>query len=530
MLTPTLYMLQLYDRVVTGKSAETLLSLTAIVVFIYIFLFFIDFLRHKITIRIGNRFDELLNEDIFKSLFKWSMLEPSKANTQPLKDLFQIRQFLSGNVLLSIFDLPWTIVYILVLFLFHPIFGWFAVMSIVILSAIAFVNEKMTKESQEKSNALHSTQLEQSNLYLQNSEVVNSMGILSNVHTTHKQVRDEWLDSQTATNDLSTLFTSLTKYLRTFLQSIILGIGAYLVIQEELSPGMMIAGSILLGRVLAPIDILVGQWKQVIISREAINRIMKLLKDTISKDDDKTQLPEIIGNIDLKNVNMMIPNTKNMILNNINLSFKTGEITCLIGESGSGKTTLIRSILGLWGVGSGKISIDGADIEQYDMESLGKAIGYLPQDVELFDGTVSQNIACMGEVDDKLVISATQFCDTHEMILNLPNGYDTKIGKKGTILSGGQRQRIAIARTLYNIPKIVILDEPNSNLDDKGDLALVKTLQRLKSSNTTVIIVTHKMNIVKYVDNVVLLKNGQVASSLTTQEFFEQISKAKIGR
>lgn len=519
-------MLQLYDRVVTGKSFETLFMLTLIVVCVYGFLFLFDYFRHKITIRLANRFDDIFDEDIFKSLFKWSTLEPNKANITPLKDLFQIRQFISSNVLLAFFDLPWTLLYVFVLFLFHPFFGWFAVSSIILLVFIALLNEKVTKTFQEKSNAMHSKQIDQANNFLKNSEVINSMGILNNIKKIHTTGHYQWIETQTNTNDKSTFFINLTKYLRTLLQSLILGLGAYLVIKTELSPGMMIAGSILLGRILAPIDILISQSKQVILSKEAFKRIKQLLQDT-KIDEEKTKLPDIIGDIKLENITTTVPSSNKVILNNISLGFQPGSITCILGESGSGKSTLIRTLLGLWESNSGKVSIDGADIKQYDLKTLGKYIGYLPQDVELFDGTISQNIAQMAEINEDLLLSATKLCDTHELIVNLPNGYDTRIGKNGIILSGGQKQRIAIARAIYNNPKIVILDEPNSNLDDKGDLALVKTLQRLKSANTTVILITHKLNIVQYVDSVILLKNGHVSSQMDTKNFFEQLNSKK---
>jgi ATP-binding cassette subfamily C protein EexD len=526
MLTPALYMLQLYDRVVTSKSFETLVMLTLIVLFVYLFLFLFDYFRHKITTRLANRFDNIFDEDIFKSLFKWSTLEPNKANTTPLKDLFQIRQFISSNVLLAFFDLPWILLYVAVLFLFHPLFGWFALGSIIILVIIATINEKTTKKLQEESNGLHSKQMEMANSFLKNSEVINSMGILNNVQQIHTTGHNKWLETQTNTNDKSTFFVNLTKYLRTLLQSLILGLGAYLVIKAEVSPGMMIAGSIILGRILAPIDVLIAQSKQVILSKEAFNRIKQLLNDT-KEAHDKTKLPDIVGNISLENITTTVPASNKIILNNINLNFEPGTVSCILGESGSGKSTLIRTLLGLWESTSGKVSIDGAEIKQYSQDILGNAIGYLPQDVELFDGTIAQNIAQMGEIDEDLLLSATKLCDTHELIVNLPNGYDTKIGKNGIILSGGQKQRIAIARALYNNPKIVILDEPNSNLDDKGDLALVKTIQRLKASNTTVILITHKLNIVQYVDNVILIKKGQVSNRMNTQEFFENLNGKK---
>jgi ATP-binding cassette subfamily C protein EexD len=525
MLTPAIYMLQLYDRVVTGKSVETLFMITLIVIGIYIFLAIIDYFRHLIAVRLANQFDDMLDSQTFKSLFTWSSKEPTMANSTPLKDIFQIRQFLSSNALLSFFDLPWTIIFIIVLFLFHFYFGLFAIFALIVLALIVYINEKSTKEAQEETNNLHANQMDNVNSYLQNSEVVNSMGILKNINSSYDSNHQLWLESQTKTNDLSILFLNMTKYLRTFFQSIMLGIGAYLVIKMELSPGMMIAGSILLGRVLAPIDILVSQWKQVINSRQALHRLENFLEDTQVDDENRTKLPEAKGQIQVDNIICQVANSKNVILNGLNLDFNSGEITCLLGESGSGKSTLIRAILGLWPLLNGRIRINNADINQWDVDSFNKIIGYLPQNVELFDGTIAQNIAQMGEINDEQLISASKLCDIHELITSLPDGYNTIIGRAGVILSGGQKQRIALARAIYSNPKIVILDEPNSNLDDKGDLALIKTLQRLKSTDCTVIIVTHKMNIVKYVDKVVVLRDGKVFSNLLASEFFSKMKK-----
>jgi ATP-binding cassette, subfamily C, bacterial EexD len=528
MLAPALYMLQLYDRVVTGRSEETLLMLTIILVFIFIFLFLLDWLRHKIMIRIGNKFDLFLKENIFKSLFKWSLSEPANANVTPLRDLFQIRNFITSPGLLAFFDAPWSLMYLFILFLFHPYFGYCGVVAIITISIFVFLNEKSTKEPYEESNNVHMQNLDNASGYLKNSEVVHAMGMGNVLYKTYDQQNKIWIETQTQVGDLSSTWSSYIKYLRLLFQSAILGMGAYLVINMELTPGMMIAGSLLLGRVLAPLDVMVGHWKNLTLTRQSVKRLGKLL-DEFPKQKELMELPEPKGNIGVENITLIPPKGMEPILKGIDCKFEQGSVTSIIGPSGSGKSSLLRAILGVWPIASGKVTIDKVDIRQWDHNELGQYIGYLPQDIELFSGTVAQNIARMEEeVDSTKVIEAAKLAGVHEIILLLPDGYNTQIGMQGTILSGGQQQRIALARAIYGNVKLVVLDEPNSNLDDLGELALVKAIQRLKSANITVIMVTHKMNIIKYTDNVIILKDGFVQSNSTTEEFFKAISNKAI--
>jgi ATP-binding cassette subfamily C protein EexD len=526
MLTPSLYMLQLYDRVVTGRSVETLFMLTIILIIIFIFLFLLDWIRHKIMVRVGNKFDKYLKQNIFNSLFKWSLDEPSNANVTPLRDLLQIRNFITSPGLLAIFDAPWSIMYLIVLFLFHPYYGYFGLFAVFVTLILIYLNEKNTKEKQELSNNLNMQSIESISGYLKNSEVVHAMGMKDTLYKSFESNNNEWILAQTEVNDSSSTWSSLIKYLRMLFQSLILAIGAYLVINMELTSGMMIAGSLLLGRVLAPLDVLVGQWKNIILTRQSIFRLGKLLEE--NKNKELMPLPEPKGQISLEKVIVIPPKSTIPSIKGIDLTINEGETIGIIGASASGKSSLLRAILGIWPISNGKVTIDLVDIQQWDNQTLGKFIGYLPQDIELFTGTVAQNIARMDEVDSNLVIQAAKLVDIHEMILKLPDGYNTQIGNQGIALSGGQKQRIALARAVFGNVKVVVLDEPNSNLDDLGELALVKTIQRLQSAAITVIMVTHKMNILRYTNKVLILKEGIIQSNSTTQEFFEAISQKRI--
>jgi ATP-binding cassette subfamily C protein EexD len=524
MLAQSLYMLQIYDRVVTSRSEETLLMITLILVVIFGFLFALDLLRNRIMLRISNRFDDFLASDTFKGMFDLAIKDPSRANTKALRDLSQIKQFISSPALTSFFDMPWTIVYVLILFAFHLWYGVFAVISVIILGIIIYLKEKTTRKKEEDVKSLNSYEYDKTQSYIENSEIIQAMGMKNEICTEYTNIHNKLIDQNTNATDTSTTWSVTTKYLRMMFQSLILGTGAYLVIQMELTGGMIIAGSLILGRVLAPLDVLTNQWKMVILARQAYNDLQKFSEE-LPKPKDNMDLPTPTGVIEIENAIVIPPKSKNAILKSINLEINKGTIVSIIGDSASGKSSLIRAILGIWPLANGKVMFDKIDINQWDREKLGVHIGYLPQDVELFDGTVAQNIARMKDVESESVIAAAKLCDAHDLIVSLPDGYNTQIGRRGLALSGGQRQRIALARAVYGNPKIVVLDEPNSNLDDRGDLALVKTMQRLQSAGVTVILVTHKPNILKYTNQIVILKDGQISNNMSTREFFEKLSK-----
>jgi ATP-binding cassette subfamily C protein EexD len=518
-------MLQIYDRVVTSRSVETLFMITLILVFIFLFLFLLDWTRNRIALRISNKFDDMLKTDTFQALFDTALADPAKANTKALRDLAQVRQFVASPALMAFFDIPWTLVYIAVLFSFHLWYGLFAIASVIILIIIIFFKEKSTKEKQENVKQINAKEFEITQSYIDNSEIIHAMGMLPEINNNYNSIHDKWLSANTTATDSSSTWSTMTKYLRMLFQSLILGMGAYLVINMELTGGMIIAGSLILGRVLAPLDILTNQWKLVVLTRKSLNDLREFASALPESSQDIMDLPEPLGEVTIENIIVIPPKSKLAVLKHISLTFKKGEITSVIGESASGKSSLIRAILGVWPIANGKVMFDGVDINQWNRDKLGKFIGYLPQDIELFDGSVAQNISRMKEVDSQQVIDAAKLCDAHDLIVKLPDGYNTQIGKKGIALSGGQRQRIALARAVFGQPKLIVLDEPNSNLDDRGDLALVQTLQRLQQAGITVILITHKPQIIKYTNQVIVLKDGQIHSNLSTEEFFGNLVK-----
>ncbi len=523
MLVSPLYMLQLYDRVVTSRSEETLFFLTGIVVVLFITMALLEMARSRLLIKIGNKIDSLLSQRVFNLLFELANKFPSKASSIPLSDLTQIRQFMTGNGLFAFFDAPWIPIYIAVLFMFHPYFGFFAIFAAIILIALAIVNEYSTKEKLAESNNLNraSTMYVDSNL--RNAEVVNAMGMRSAIRNSWQERYFGFLNAQNEASAKASIWSNTSKVLRMMFQSLMLGLGGYLAINMEVSSGMMIAGSIIMGRALAPIDLMINTWKGFSSARNAYERLDELLED-FPKDKEYMELPAPEGELLLEQVVLVPPGAKKPSINGISMKIEKGDVVGIIGPSAAGKSSLIRCILGVWPLLQGKVRLDGADIHQWDKEKLGKYIGYLPQDIELFEGTVAQNIARFNEVDSQKVVEAAKKAGVHELILKLPEGYDTKIGVGGATLSGGQKQRIGFARAIYDNPVLVVLDEPNSNLDEQGELSLIKAVQELKENNTTVIVVTHRPNILQVTNKLALIQQGVLELFGPSKEVWAKIS------
>lgn len=510
-LVPTIYMLQLYDRVVPTGNMSTLLMLTLIVMVLFITLGLLEWVRSQILVRVSSRLETLLNDRLFQVAFKQSLYSGGqKASTQVLDDLGQLRQFLTGQGLFAFFDAPWMPVYIGVMFIFHPWYGMAAIATSVVLIIIAVFNERLTSPilSEANSQAIIGRNLLGKNL--RNAEVVESMGMLGNVRQRWLNGSQKVLVLQATASERAGLMSALSKLIRVSSQSLILALGAYLAIENEITSGMMIAGSTLLGRALAPIDIMIGSWKGFINARDQYRRLTDNLIQ-IPANEQKMPLPPPKGNFQLENTVVAPPGSRSPVIKGINLTIDQGDIVGVLGASGAGKSTFARALLGIWPTVSGKVRLDGAEVFTWNREELGPYLGYLPQDIELFEGSISENIARFGEIEPEKVVNAAQMADVHELILRLPNGYDTVIGADGNNLSGGQRQRIGLARALYGEPVVVVLDEPNSNLDEQGEAALAKALNRLKNKKTTVIVITHRGNILAHVTKLLILNDGLVS-------------------
>lgn len=511
MITPTIYMMQIYDRVVSTGNKSTLLMLTLIVLTLYVTMAALEWVRSQILIRVSSRLETLLNQRLFQIAFKQSLFSGGqRATTQPLDDLTGLRQFLTGNGLFAFFDAPWMPVYLALLFLFHPWYGWFSIITAALICIVAVLNHKFTSKMLNQANNVAMATRSSLSSNLRNAEVIESMGMLGRIRRRWLEGSVNVLNLQTVASSRAGLLTALSKVLRMSSQSLILGLGAYLAIEREISSGTLIAGSILMGRALHPIDQIIANWKGFINARGQYGRLNDLLLK-IPAEPEHMLLPDPQGRIQLENAVVTPPGCKVPVIKGINLVIERGDIVGVIGPSGAGKSTLARAILGIWPTSNGAIRLDGAEIFNWDREHLGGFIGYLPQDIELFEGTISENIARFGEMNPEKVVEAAKMADVHELILRLEKGYDTIIGASGGNLSGGQRQRIGLARALYDNPVLVILDEPNSNLDEQGETALDKALIQLKQKQSTVLIITHRNNVLSKVDKLLILKDGALA-------------------
>jgi ATP-binding cassette subfamily C protein EexD len=525
MLSPIIYMLQLYDRVLSSRSQETLLMLTLIVIVIFITQGALEWVRSKILVRVSAKLETLLNKRLFTIAYRKALYTGGQqASAQPLDDLTSLRQFLTGNGLLAFFDAPWLPIYVGLMFLFHPYYGWVAIFAATVLIILAIINEKMTREILGEANVLAAQGRALVNKNLRNAEVIESMGMLESIHQRWLKGSEKVLYLHAIASSRAGLITAMSKTLRLLFQSLVLGLGAYLAIQQEISPGLMIAGSILLGRALAPIDLMIGSWKGFVLARAQYARLNELLIQ-IPKDKEKMTLPAPKGQIQAEHAVILPPGTKVPVIKGVSFLINPGESVGIIGPSGAGKSTLVRGLLGIWPAANGNIRLDGADVFTWDRMELGPFMGYLPQDIELFEGTISENIARFGEVDANKVIAAAQMSDVHELILRFPDGYDTMIGATGSSLSGGERQRIGLARALYGVPRLVVLDEPNSNLDKQGERALAKALTRLKDAGSTVLVVTHRNSVLGGIDKLLMLNEGQLVAYGPRDEVLAHLQK-----
>jgi ATP-binding cassette subfamily C protein EexD len=432
------------------------------------------------------------------------------ASAQSLNDLTSLRQFLTGNGLFAFFDAPWLPVYTAVMFLFHPWFGWITVVSAVLLVALAYVNHRYTGGALAEANKQSLTANLQTTKSLRNAEVIESMGMLDTLMGRWAVRQRRVLVLQSGASDKSGVITSISKTFRMWAQSMMLAAGAYLVIVHEINPGLMMAGSILLGRALAPIDQMIGSWKGFVSARVQYQR----LNDTLEKlnaEPERMSLPDPEGHVQVENLVVAPPGAKAPVLRNISFVTPAGSIVGIVGPSAAGKSTLARALLGIWVPLQGVVRLDGADISTWDKQKLGPHLGYLPQDIELFEGTISDNIARFAKVDPEQVVLAARIAGVHEMILQLPDGYDTVIGSEGLNLSGGQRQRIGLARAVYGSPRLIVLDEPNSNLDEVGERALGVALQKMKETGATVFIISHRPNVLSRLDRIMVLNSGTLS-------------------
>lgn len=523
LLAPSLYMLQTYDRVLTSRNEGTLVMLTLLLAGLLALEATLEYLRSLVMSRASAAVDLNMGPKLFNAAFA-QRLSGQGSVSQTLADLGHVRGFVTSKGLLALFDAPWLPGYLVVTFLINPVLGWFGVASAILLLALAWYNEHATGSLQADAGRMGNAATHMADASARNAEVVDALGMLGALRERWLVRQHQYLAKLGDVNERAARIGAVVKFTRTFLQSVILGLGAWLVLKDEMTPGGMIAASILLGRALAPVDMAIAHWRQLITAREALKRLNELMQQPVVYPPE-VKLPRPKGQVQVENLVVAAPSgvshglnsgpshKREPILKGLGFEVPAGQSVAIVGPSGSGKSTLARALMGVWKPLSGSVRLDGADLGIAYRDEIGPYLGYLPQDIELFAGTLAENIARFGVIDSDAVVLAAQRAGVHELILRLPKGYETRIqdGSPGSVtLSGGQRQRIALARALYGDPILVVLDEPNASLDEAGDLALMHAMRDLKARGRTVFVVTHRMNLLAQVDTIMVINDGRI--------------------
>ena len=509
MLTPAIYMLQIYDRALGSRNITTLLMLTLITLGLFGLMSVLEWIRSMVLVRVGARLDLDINSRVFDATFERNLRQAGQNPAQALNDLASMRQTLTGAGLIALTDAPWMPIYVLVIFMLHVQLGVFALIGVLFLVVLAVINERVSAGPLGEAQKLAMAANAQANNNLRNAEVIEAMGMLPAIRGRWFKLHEKFLMQQALASDRAGVLNAVTRFVRISMQSLALGYGALLAIEGEITPGMMIAGSIIIGRALAPVEVLITNWKQLVSARAAYGRLRELLQVYPARVVGMS-LPRPEGVVLVENAATAAPGSRVLILKNVGFSLKAGELVAVIGPSASGKSTLARLLVGVWPPLAGSVRLDGAEVFKWNKDELGRYLGYLPQDIELFDGTVAENIARFGELDSEKILAAARAAGVHDLVLMLPMGYDTPLGDGGSALSGGQKQRIGLARALYGDPALIVLDEPNSNLDDQGEAALAETLRRLKAEKRTVMIITHRMSTLAVADSILVMHEGTV--------------------
>jgi PrtD family type I secretion system ABC transporter len=511
MLALPLYSIQVYDRVLTSRNEGTLLMLTLIVIAFLALYGFLEYVRTGIQLRASILFDETLRRQLFDTLMRAEVAGISKLGPQTLRDADMLRDSISSGLVSTMFDVPWAPVFVGLCFILHPLLGVVALSGAIILFAFALLSEYVTRAGVREASVLAAESSQFAASALKGGEAVRGLGMGDTVAERWSSTQSLMIATQAATSERVAAVSAVSKFVRMLVQTAMLCAGAWLAIEQQISPGVMMAASIIMGRALAPVEMVVGQWKRIVALRGSYSRIDNLFAQ-LPAPEVGTELPPPSGKLDVENVVVVPPTGGRPVVKGVSFSVEPGEVIAVIGASGSGKSSLARALAGVWPLVQGHVRLDGADFAQWDPNRLGKHIGYLPQNVELFNGTIAQNIARLGKVDDAAVIAAAKAAGAHDLILRLPKGYDTQIGEGGAALSGGTRQRVGLARALYGDPKLIILDEPNANLDDEGDRALHRAVAEMKKAHRTVIVVTHKPQFLAYVDKILVMSFGLTLS------------------
>lgn len=525
LLTSSFYMLQVFDRVFSSRSLETLLMLTIAAIAALLVMMALDTLRARLLLSAGVVLDQALGPRILRGMLNAASEGNDADHAMGMRDVAVVRGFLAGSGIISLFDAPWAPLYLGVIFLFHPTLGWVALLCALVLFGVAWVNEKMTRlptEEMQKRARLASRYIDSG---IRNAEAIRALGMLERICQRWQGLNHKVLEAQAGAGRVSGIIGGTSRFMRQAVQVLMMGLGAYLVVNQEMTSGGMIAITIILSRALAPIEQAISSWKGFIDFRASYRRLDELLRKNPEKAEP-VQLPPPTGQVQVEK--LVVVRDQAQILKGLNFDIAAGEVVGVIGPSGAGKSTLLRSLAGVWKPAAGNVRLDGADLGVWPREYLGQFVGYLPQDVELFPGTVAENIARFTEASDESVVDAAQRAGAHDMILRLAHGYNGQIGESGSHLSAGQRQRVGLARALFGTPRLVILDEPNANLDAEGEAALTQAITGLKQNGCTVVLVSHKPSIMAVADKILVLRDGRVELYGPRQEVLAKLAPTSL--
>lgn len=530
-LAPSAYMLEVYDRVVNSRSHMTLAMLTLMVLAVYVVMEVLEWARGQVMHQASVALDQQMTGRVFDAIFAANLRRQAGGTTQPMNDFRTVREFLNNPVLVACMEAPVSMVFLLLIFAMSPVLGWTTVAAALLQTMIAWLNQRGTQPPLLAANRSAIGAQQYADGSLRNAQVIESMGMLRDIHRRWMDKQREFLSLQAKASDAGGLFQAAGKFLQNVTSSALLGLGAWLMLRNELNggAGMMIIASVLGGRVLAPLVQIVSQWQAVVNVRDAWARLDQMLTGS-QVGPPAMALPPPSGALAVEAVVAVAPGSQTPILKGLTFALQPGEVLAVVGPSASGKTTLARLLAGVWPASSGKVRLDGVDVYTWNKAELGPYVGYLPQGVELFDGTLAENIARFGEVDRDKVEAAARAVGLHEMIMALPQGYDNPVGREGAMLSGGQRQRVGLARAIYGNPMFVVLDEPNSSLDESGDAALASAILQLKSRGTTFVVMTHRTSVLAVADKMLILQDGQARAFGPRDEVLAALAKAGVAQ
>jgi len=526
-LAPSVYMLEVYDRVVNTRSHMTLAMLTVVVLFAFVVMEVLEWVRSEVMHEASLALDRRMSSRIFTAIFEANLKRMSGGSAQPMNDFRSVRDFLSTPVLLALMEAPVALTFLILIFAISPVLGWSAVVAAVLVTFVGWLNERSTQPPLLAANRSAVAAQQYADGTLRNAQVIESMGMLGNIHKRWMGKQQEFLGLQAQASDHAGFYQAVSKFLQNTTSSMLLGLGAWLMLRDQLNGGAayLIIGSILGGRVLAPLVQIVSQWQTVVNVRDAYSRLDSMLS-MVPLRPESMALPAPLGQLQVDGLIAGAPGNPLPILKGISFGLQPGDVLAVVGPSASGKTTLARLLVGLWPAINGKVRLDGVDVFTWDKLELGPHVGYLPQGVELFDGSMAENIARFGELDQAKVEAAARAIGLHDFILSLPQGYDSPVGREGTMLSGGQRQRVGLARAFYGNPAFIVLDEPNSSLDEQGDADLASAITQLKAKGCTFVVMTHRTSVLSVADKMLVLREGQLQMFGPRDEVLKALAEA----